>query len=647
MKRAANHSNQQPASNYPHSWRKLARYLVAFHLALLAAFITSPWPLAAAEPTATDSPRCGYAPLSPLKYRSKYSHFDYVNENAPKGGTLRIGRTGHFDSLNFLRYPGTTIADRSQMPLEITAYLFDSLLTQSADEPAAWYCLVAASVTVSKDLQQVTFTLREDARFHDGTPLTGKDLLFTFNTLKRQGPPFYRQVLRHVTVKENEDASLTYSNSRLGDRNFVGLVGTLPIHPAHFWSEEKLTSRSMILPLGSGPYKLTSADAGKRTTLERVKSYWARDHFTQRGRFNLDKIIIDYFRDDNSALESYKVHNQDLRQEFNTVTWSREYKTEALTKGRMIKDSIISKGPGTLTQLTFNQRRPLFQDRKIRKALALLYEFESANRILFHGLYQKGTNVYGSTPLAATAIPGDSERALLTPFLKSSDQEMKSALPQGVLSAPAPEFFTRQFTTRQRLREANRLLDEAGLKLEGNHRLDPKTGQPLKLSIVYLNQRHQRILLHYAESLKQAGITLDMPALEPATARKKVLDHEFDLTILQWNPQMMAGTSETLLWGSRLADVKGSYALAGVKDEALDAAITAINRARTYKEMTAATRAFDRLFNWQIHAIPLYRSNQHWVSYWANYDRPKNAAVYNFSLIDRLWQKPDQQSRRD
>lgn len=647
MNRAANHSNQQPANNYPHSWRKLARYLVAFHSALLAALITSPLPLAAAEPAATNTQRCGYAPLTALKYTNKHSHFEYVNANAPKGGTLRIGRTGHFDSLNFLRYPGTTIGDRTQMPLEIKEYLFDSLLTQSADEAAAWYCLVAASVKASKDQQHVTFTLRDDARFHDGTPLTVKDLLFTFNTLKRQGPPFYRQVLRHVTIKQNEDGSLTYSNSRRGDRNFVGLVGTLPIHPAHFWSEDKLTSRTMILPLGSGPYKLTSADAGKRATLERVKSYWARDHFTRRGRFNLDKIIIDYFRDDNSALESYKVHNQDLRQEFNTVTWSREYKTEALTNGRMIKDSIKSKGPGTLTQLTFNQRRPLFQDRKVRKALALLYEFESANRILFHGLYQKGTNVYGSTPLSATAKPGTNELAILTPFLNSSDRDRKTGLPQGILDAGAPEFITHPHTTRQRLREANRLLDEAGLKLQDNHRLDPITGEPLKLSIVYLNQRHQRILLHYAESLKQAGITLDMPALEPATARKKVLDHEFDLTILQWTPQMMAGTSETLLWGSRLADVKGSYALAGVKDEALDAAITAINRARTYKEMTAATRAFDRIFNWQIHAIPLYRSNQQWVSYWANYDRPKNAAVYNFSLIDRLWQKPDQQSKRD
>lgn len=615
-----------------------SRSVLALCLMVAASLlVTKTTNLHAAKPTKTKNQRCGYAPLAALKYTKTHTHFDYVNKDAPKGGTIRIGRTGHFNSLNFLRYPGRTITDRAQMPLQITEYLFDSLLVKSADEAAAWYCLAAASVSVSKDLQKATFTLNRKARFHDGTPLTFKDVIFTFNTLKTQGPPYYRQTLRSITLKQNSNGSFTYSNSRKGDRNFISLVGSLPIHPAHFWDKEKLTERAMTLPLGSGPYKITSTDNGKSVTLTRVKSDWAKTHFTRQGRYNFDEIIIDYFRDENSALQSFKVGNQDFRQEFNTVTWSREYTSKALEEKRMIKESVAQQGAGELRLLTFNQRRPIFKNRKVRKALTLLYDFESANRILFHGLYEKATNIYGNTKLAAIGPATDEEEKLLAPF--------KATLPEGILKAPAPRFITQALTTRERFRQANRLLDEAGLRLEGANRLDPATGKPLHLSVAYLNLRHQRLLLHFAKNLKQVGITLDMPALEPASARKKTLDHDFDLAILKWQPAMLAGTSESLLWGSRLADIKGSYALAGIKDKALDATINTINKARNFKEMTIATKAFDRLFNWQINAIPLYRSNQQWVSYWSRFKRPEKGISYSLTLIDRMWEKPNQQTR--
>ena len=586
--------------------------------------------------------RCGYAPLSKLNYKPDDTHFAYVNPDAPKGGKLRLGRTGSFDSLNFLRYPGTTIADRAQIPLHITDYLFDSFLTRAADEPAAWYCLAATSVEVTRDLSAVTFTLNESARFHDGDLMTADDVIFTFNTLKEQGAPYYRQVLRAITIEKTGERRITYTNKRPGDRNFPPLVGSLPIHPAHFWQGERLTQRplndkTMLLPLGSGPYKITQATAGKSATLTRVKTYWAKDSFTQKGRFNFDEIVIDYFRDDNSALASFKVGGQDMRQEFNTVTWSREYKGPALDAGRFKQTTINSKGPGEATLLAFNQRRALFKDRRVRKAFALLYDFETANRILFHGLYQKSSSVYGISPLAAKGAANAAEKAILTPHLKT--------LPDGLFENPAPKDIAAESGYRQRFRMAAKLLDEAGFTLNGANRIDPKTGEPLTVTVSYLNPRHQRILLHYAKSLSEAGIKLELPALAPSAARKKALDHDFDLALLSWKPDMLAGTSEMLLWGSRLADVKGSYALAGIKDQALDAAIMAINRARNFTEMTNATRAFDRIFAWQVYAIPLYRSNADWLSYWTNFARPETTPDYFLTFVDRWWAKEMQQTK--
>lgn len=629
-----------PPSN---SANRLTFTLSALAFAVPIIFVLLTTSLKAAE-SAASAERCGYAPLASLKYKPTDTSFAYVNPDAPKGGKLRLGRTGSFDSLNFLRYPGTTISDRRQIPLHITEYLFDSFLVRANDEPAGWYCLAATTVKTSPDLSSVTFTINENARFHDGKPVTVDDVIFTFNTLKKQGPPYYRQVLRAITIEKTGDNGITYTNKRHGDRNFPPLVGTLPIHPAHFWQGERLTQRplddkTMLLPLGSGPYKITAATAGKSATLSRVKSYWARDSFTQKGRYNFDEIVINYFRDDNSALASFKVGNEDLRQEFNTVTWSREYNGPALEAGRFKQITIPSDRPGDATLLAFNQRRALFKHRRVRKAFALLYDFETANRILFHGLYEKTNSVYGSSPLAATGKATTAEEKILAPHLKS--------LPDGLLQNPAPQDITANTGYRQRFRMAAKLLDEAGFSLKGAKRIDPKTGQPMSVTVSYLNPRHQRILLHYAKSLREAGITLELPALAPSAARKKALDHDFDLALLNWNPDMLAGTSEMLLWGSRLADVKGSYALAGIKDKAIDHAIMAINRARSFSEMTTATKAFDRIFNWQIYAIPLYRSNTDWVSYWTKFARPETTPAYILTYVDRWWAKELQQSKLD
>ena len=589
-----------------------------------------------ASAMAKTSERCGHSPLYGLKYTEEKTHFDYVNPQAPKGGKVRIARVGSFDSLNFLRYPGTTISSRREIPLLIEDYLFDSLLMKSADEPASFYCLVATKMEVGPQLSYVRFALNSKARWHDGLPITIEDLLFTFETLKKQGPPYYRQVLRTITAKKGKAGEIIYQNARLNDRNFIKTVGTLPIHPKHFWGPDKLNQKSMTLPLSSGPYRIAAAEAGKFAHLERVKNYWARDHFANKGRFNLDKIEIDYYRDNNSAFEGFKVGNYDIRLEREAAAWSKKYQGNKFTSGQIQKALLPASHAGDLYMLAFNQRRPLFQNPNVRKAFALLYDFTSANKILFHDLYNPVDSLYGDTPLAAKGAASKTEKRILTPFLNT--------LPKGILKNAQPVWQTSSLTSREKIRQASKLLDEAGFVVKDHQRIDPKSGEPLILSVSYLEPAHQRILLHYRRTLKTVGIGLSLPQLEPMAARRKALDHDFDMIVLKWTPERHAGTSEHLLWSSRLADKKGTYAFAGVKDPALDKAISLMMKAKDTITLEMGAKLFDRIFRWQTHAIPLWRQEKKWIALHKDLKRPAIDPSVEFSIVDRLWYEPQQQS---
>ena len=587
---------------------------------------------------AKSTPTCGYAALYPLKYKNDSTAFNYVNKNAVKGGKLRLARVGTYDSLNFLRYPGTTITDRKQIPLYMADYLFDSLLTQSADEPASYYCLVAKSIRVARDLKTVTFELNENARFHDGKPITAKDVLFTFNTLKKQGPPYYRQVLKNFTAKNGPENSLVFQNNGRPDREFVRKVGTLPIHPAHARSKKDVTQKSMDLPLGSGPYRITSAAAGKTAHLKRVQNYWANDHFTRKGRFNFDEIIIDYYRDKRTALEAYKVGKYDIRLEDNPLSWAKEYEGAAKGSGEIVKITRPASETGDLYLLAFNHRREIFKDRRVREAFALLYDFKSANRILYHGLYNPVRSIYGDTRLGAKGPATEAEKALLGPHLAN--------LPKGLLEndGPAPQWAA--MSSREKIRRASKLLDEAGLVVKNNKRVDPKTGKPLNLTVSYLQPEHSRILMLYEKSLKTIGIDLFAPNLEPMTASKKALAHEFDMIIIKWTPEFQAGTTEYLLWSGPAAKHGAAYAFAGVSDPALDHTIFAMNKARTAAALETATKSFDRIFRWQIHAIPLWHQPEKWVSYRKGLKQPEKAPEVLFSIIDSWWFAPKSHAQK-
>ncbi len=572
----------------------------------------------------------GFSPLHVLKYREGFKSFNYVNAVAPKGGRIRVGRQGSFDSLNFLKYPGRTPIGRMSIPINLLNYLYDTMIVVSADETAGYYNLLAEEIEVDRQYRWVRFSIREDARWHDGRSITADDVVFTFQTLKTQAAPVYKQLLRGISVYKAGEREVIYRSVRYGDRDFVNVVGTLPVHPKHYWDKNDVTKGGLKIPLASGPYKIVRVEAGKSLRLERVKNYWAVDHPVNVGRYNFKQIDLEFYRDDGTALTAFKAGQFDIRMERSAIKWATSYK--GVNRENITLSSIGSDSPGSLVRLIFNTRRTVFKDRRVRKAFAVLYDFEQMNSTLFHGQYEKVESVFGKSSLAAMEQLSEQELRLVTAF--------KDRLPAGFLKTPAPGWRNKQLQKRKALKLSNTLLDKAGYVLVNGKRVDPVTKQPLIFKVAFSNPAHQRVLASYSKRLKRAGVGIVFPILDPMSAHKKLLEHDYDLVLMQSHPAITTGPREALLWGSENADLKRSYAFAGVKDKDLDHIISAMKNARSLETMRLATRAFDRVLRWQVYDVPFWKTSNKWIAYRSSLGRPKIVPKYVPSFVDLWWYSP-------
>lgn len=541
--------------------------------------------------------RHGFSPLGDLAYPPGFTHFAYLVPGAPKGGHIRLARTGTFDSTNGLRYPGTTPAELS--------LIYDRLMVPAADEPASYYGLLAESVDVAEDLGRATFRLHPSARWHDGRPVSAADVVHTFETLKAQGAPFYRQSYRAITITAEDARTVAFTNATPGDREFPGLVGSLPVHPAH--AAPTLDTASMGTPLGSGPYRVVAVDAGRRLDLERVADYWASDHPANRGRWNFDRVTVDYYRDEGVAVQAFLAGGYDLRIEEDATRWLGAYDAPPVHDGRIVRATQPLPGPGRVTGLVFNLRRGVFADPRVREAVTLAYDFERANQLLFGGLYQPVGRIFGG-----------------------SDAPFSPATPP---TAPRDR--------RATLRRASDLLDQAGFPVRDGHRIDPATNQAFTIDVAYLDHDLTRVLGVLAADLERLGVTLVYPLLEPAAAREKLLDHQFDLGALSWAPSRLPGRAERLLWGSALADRPGSYALSGAKDADLDSAIAAMLTARSPEAVRRAARRFDEVMETGRYMVPLWRVDAAWIAFWDRFGRPSSDAAPTPPLESWWWDRKD------
>lgn len=564
--------------------------------------------------------RHAFSPLGQIKYPADFHAFDYVTADAPKGGTMRLARGGAFDTANTLIYPG-------RPPTDIRL-IYDRLCVASDDERASYYGVLAQGIAVSDDVRRIVFELHPDARWHDGRPVHARDIVFTFETLKARGAPFYRQAFRSLQAFVERDNRVVFVTERTGDRDVIRRIASIPIHPEHIWATEPETGAGFV-PIGSGPYRVASIDAPRRLVLERVADYWGRDLPVNRGRWNADRLTFDYYRDATVALEAFRADDYDVRTEDDPTRWRNGYAGPALTAGAIRRDEVNGRGVGDVHGLVFNLRRPFLADRRVRLALALMYDFEAVNRTIFANAHLQLLSVFGETELAARGAAGPGETALLGGLI---------GLPDGTLATPEPLAGLPQPASREARAVATRLLEDAGYSYASGRLADPASGRPIELRLVSPDPAYDRVLGAIERVWDRIGVRLVRIQGDPASAARQILDRDFDLATLSWSPAELPGTAERLLWHSALAEQPGSYALSGIQNAALDAAIEALETARSEAALRAAGRAFDRAFRQLMPMLPLWRSNTIRIAWWDRFGRPKEEkSGFPPSPIDRWW----------
>jgi microcin C transport system substrate-binding protein len=584
-------------------------------------------------PAVASEPKYGLSAFGDLAYPADFKHFKYVNPNAPKGGTFSLvgwGGVATFNSLNNYILKG----DAAQ-GLEL---LFDTLMTPAADEPDAVYGLVASSAEVADDRMSVTFHLRPEAHFADGTELTANDVVFSFDALKEKGHPLYHQMLEDVVKAEALDPH-TVRYTFKGDlvRDLPLTVAALPIFSKAYYATKPFDQTTLDPPLGSGPYVVDSVAQGRTIVYRRNPNYWAKDLPVNRGRFNFDKIRFEYFRDRTASMEAFKAGTYDFREEFTSKVWATEYGFPAIRDGRVKKEILPDETPSGTQGFFLNTRREPLKDPRVRKALDLAFDFEWANRNLFYGLYTRTESFFENSAMKAEGPPSDAERALLTSLgVPVSDEAL------GVAYVPPKSDGSGQ--DRALLVEAGKLLDEAGWTVKNGVRVNAK-GEPLKLEILYFEDVFERLNAPYVKNLKLLGIDASMRMVDPAQYQQRLKNFDFDITTERYQMRNTPGVELRSYFGSQAAKMDGSLNLAGISDPAVDALIERVIAAKSRDELNTAARALDRVLRAGHYWVPHWYKPSNNIAYWDKFSRPEVKPRFDRGILDTWWYDEDKAAK--
>jgi microcin C transport system substrate-binding protein len=597
----------------------MMRFRLPLCLALAFALVPPAW-LQAQEVT----PAHGVAMHGDLKYGPEFEHFAYVNPDAPKGGTVTFASIGTFDTLNPFIIKGT--------PADGLGLLFETLTTQSQDEPFSEYGLLAESIEMPEDRTWVAFTLRPEARWQDGKPVTVDDVIFSFNTLKEKGLPFYRAYYKNVVAAEPAgERRVKFTFEETTNRELPLILGQLPILPKHYYENVEFDKTTLEPPPGSGPYRVKSLEPGRRIVYERVKDYWGAELPVSRGSYNFDELRYEYYRDANVALEAFKAGGYDIRVENTSKFWATAYTGPMFDAGWIQKEEIPHELGTGMQGFVYNTRRPLFQDPKVRQALAYAFDFEWTNRTIMYGQYDRTESYFSNTELAAQGLPSEAELALLEPFREQLPEEVFTQ----VYQAPSTEG---EGGIRQNLRTALRLLSEAGWSVDGG-RLVNADGQPFQFEILLNGPSFERHTLPFIQNLERLGIQATVRAIDPAQYQNRLNDFDFDMTVGSFGQSLSPGNEQREYWSSEAADIPGSRNIIGIKDPVVDHLIGKIIEAPTREDLVTATRALDRVLLWGHYIIPHWHSRTFRVAYWNKFDRPPTNPPYGLPLFS-WWVDP-------
>lgn len=552
------------------------------------------------------------------KYAAGFDHFDYVDPKAPKGGLLRLHQLGSFDTLNPFSGSGQPPLARgaTAQPIDLIGLTFDSLLVRSADEAASAYGLIAETIELDGGGRWVVFNLRPQARFHDGSPITADDVLFSFDVLKSGGPSVLRASLQPVVRAEKlADRKVRFVFGPGETRSLPLVLGGLPILSKAWWQGRDFGKALAEAPLGSGPYAVQAVDPGRSLVLARLPDYWARDLPVARGLFNFDRIRTDFFADSAVAFAAFESGAYDVRFEWESKKWATGYGFPAVKRGLVAMRSFANRRTEPMRGFAFNLRRPLWQDARVRRAMILAFDFETVNKELFYGQYRRIRSYFAKSELASSGIPPDDERALLETF--------RGQLAEDVATKPYDLPGNDTPAERQaNLREAGRLLVEAGWIRKRGRLVDGRSGQPFAFEILVDDPSWRPICRRFIATLKHLGIQATLNAAERPQFAQKRARFDFDMIATGWPATETPGAEQRALWGSDAADQPGGLNWPGIRNPAIDRLIDSLAASADRKTLVTRVHVLDRLLLWGDYVIPQWYMPDDHVAVWDKFGMP-------------------------
>jgi microcin C transport system substrate-binding protein len=560
-----------------------------------------------------------FAVLGEPKYEANFTHFDYVNPAAPKGGNITLSSLGTFDNFNRFALRGVAA--------ERTDSLYDTLFVTSDDEPGSYYPLIADSVRYADDFSWAEVTLNPRARFHDGSPVKASDVAFTFHKFMTEGVPQFRLVFKGATVKAIAPLTVRIALAEPGKENMLSLF-SLPVMPESFWKDHKLSDPISTPPLAGGPYRITSWKMGQYIVYSRVKDYWAANLPVNRGRWNFDTIRYDYYLDDNVAFEAFKAGAYDMRQEVSAKNWATRYVGKNFANHFIVKDEQKNESAQDTRWLAFNIQRPVFADRRVRQAITLAFDFEWMNKALFYGAYSRTNSYFQNTEYAARGYPDAAELTLLAP--------LKAEVP--------PEVFTSIFEPptskgdgydRDNLLKASKLLDDAGWTLKNQKRVNAQTGKPLSFELLLSSAGNNQWVLPFQHNLERLGVTVEIRQVDNAQITNRMRNRDYDMMPRLWQAQPWPNTNLRISWASDY--INSSYNAPGVKSPVIDNLIDQIIAAQGDKDkLVPLGRALDRVLTWNYYMLPMWFMGEDRLAYWDKFSKPSVRPIYSLGF-DNWW----------
>jgi microcin C transport system substrate-binding protein len=576
--------------------------------ALLSAII-----LATGAQSAIAEPRHGLAMHGQPKYGPDFKHFDYVNPNAPKRGDVKLATTGSFDSFNGFIIKGESAAG--------IGGIYDTLLTSSADEAFTEYGLLAESVETPEDRSWVQFVLRKEARWHDGKPITADDVIWTFNTLVEKGQPFYRFYYGSVERVEKIDERTVRFSFKAGENRELPLImGQIAVLPKHYWQDKDFAKTTLEPPLGSGAYKIDSFEPGRFVKYRRVTDYWGRDLPVNVGKDNFDTLRYDYYRDATVQVEAFKAGEFDFRAENASKSWATAYDFPALDKGLVKKEEIKHNRGAGMQGYIFNTRRAIFNDARVRQALAAAFDFEWSNRNLFYGQYKRTRSYFDNSELTSKGLPSKEELAILEPY--------RGRIPDEVFTTEYnPPKTKGDGRIRSNLKTGDALLKEAGWIIKDKKRINAETGEALEFEIMLISPALERVTLPMVKNLERLGVKARVRTVDTAQYLRRLETFDFDMITFVFGQSLSPGNEQRGYWGSEAAGQNGSRNFIGLKDPVIDELVEKLIAAPDRKSLITHTKALDRVLQWGHYVIPHWHLDYDRLVYWNKFQRPETTPL--------------------